>query len=875
MKINRVNYLSGPNLHSFKPTIWIELDIEDLEEKPSSAIPGFTDTLLSIIPSLHTHTCSRGYPGGFVERLHEGTWMGHILEHIALEIQHLAGIKVKRGKTITSKQKGIYFVTYDYREPKSGYYAFEAAMEIVTAILNGDTIYAAPYIEKTSQLYHEYKLGPSTEAVYEAALARKIPVERVGTDSFLRIGTGSKQKYVQATISSQTSYMAVENACDKDMTKQLLAGAGIPVPAGEVITTEQELVDAGMRLGFPLVIKPLNGRQGKDIVTNIRDEAELLNAFHCVYSEGVSYIIERYYEGNDYRFFVVDGKLVAASLRLPPMVIGDGVRTIAELIEEENMNPLRGDGHEKAMTKIPLDERTACHLELSGFSLHTVLKEGQRIDVLGNANLSTGGSAIDVTDIVHRTYRDIAVSAAHAVGLDIAGIDLISNDVSAPYKAGSGAVLEVNAAPGIRMHLYPSAGEARDAGGAIVDYLFSSREEAAIPVVAVTGTNGKTTVTRLTAHLLQKEGLNIGMTNSDGVWLNDNQIDSGDCSGPKSARKVLSHPSTDIAVLETARGGLLREGLAFRYCDVGIVTNVSEDHLGQNGIETLEDLQKLKRTIPEVVLSEGHCVLNADDLGCAAMAEHTEGKIIYFSLYEDNPLIIDAIENGDTVWYVKDDWVMMAELGKVVRFLPVSHIPITIGGAARHNIANSLAALAAAHSLGRSLAELRSKIITFQPSMEQSRGRFNMEHANGRTVIIDYAHNPAGMNAIFETIASLPKNRIIVAASAAGDRPDDTIFQMGRIIGESADVFIAKQDRTLRGRKSGESIRLLQDGALSSGRDLELYALMSEKDAFEQAVTLSEPGDLLLFFYDDFSLAEEAVENLKYPYSQTAALITP
>ncbi|MFC7370305.1 cyanophycin synthetase [Fictibacillus iocasae] len=863
MKINRVNYLSGPNLHSFKPTIWIELDIEELEELPSSKIPGFTDTLLSIIPTLQTHTCSRGYSGGFVERLREGTWMGHILEHIALEIQHLAGISVKRGKTITGKKKGIYYVTYDYCEPTSGFYAFESAMEIVTSILNGKPAEAGPYIQKTSSLYHDHKLGPSTESIYNAAVARKIPVERVGADSFLRIGTGSKQKSVQATISSQTSYLAVENACDKDMTKKLLAAAGIPVPAGEVIRTEDELMKAASQLGYPLVIKPLNGRQGKNIVTNIQNEEELLNAFRCVYSDGVRYIVERYYDGNDYRFLVVNGKLTAASLRLPPMVIGDGVHTIAELIEEENKNELRGDGHEKAMTKIPIDERTAVHLELSGLSLNTVLMHGQRIEVLGNANLSTGGSAIDVTESVHSSYRRIVTNAAKAIGLDIAGIDLIANDVSVPFAPGSSAVLEVNAAPGIRMHLYPSSGEPQDAGGAIVDYLFSSREEAAIPIVSVTGTNGKTTVTRLTAHLLQDDGITVGMTNSDGIWLNEMQIDSGDCSGPRSARKVLSHPETDIAVLETARGGILREGLAFRHCDVAVVTNVSEDHLGMNGIETIEDLQKVKRTVPEVVLPGGHCILNADDLGCAAMAGYTDGKVVYFSLFDDNPLVLAGIKNGDTVWFVQDNWVMVSSNGKVETFLPVSHIPITIQGAARHNIANSLAALAAAHALGRGLAELRSKIITFMPSPEQSRGRFNVMEANGRTVIIDYAHNPAGMAAVLSTVAALEKNRVIVASSAAGDRPDETIRTMGRIIGQSADIFIAKEDRNLRGRKSGESVRLLQEGALLAGRSLDIHTALSEKEAFTLAAHLSEPGDILLLFFDDFTLAQQTVDMLK------------
>ncbi|MFG6494613.1 cyanophycin synthetase [Fictibacillus sp. UD] len=863
MKINRVNYLTGPNLYSFKPTIWIELDIEEFEEKPSNLLPGFTDKLLQVIPTLHTHTCSRGYAGGFVERLYEGTWIGHILEHIALEIQHLADISVKRGKTITSERTGIYFVTYDYVEPKSGYYAFEAAIEIVTAILEGKEVSAESYIKYTSDLYHMHKLGPSTEAIYEAARKRKIPVERIGTNSYLRLGTGKKQKSVQATISSQTSYLAVENSCDKDMTKTLVKGAGLPVPSGDVVSNEYELLQSAEKIGYPLVIKPLNGRQGQNIVTNIQNDTDLIAAFRCVYSEGTSYILERYYAGNDYRLFVVNNELVAASLRLPPFVIGDGYKTIGELIDEENLNPVRGEGHEKAMSKIPLDERTVVHLEKSGYSLQSVLKKGESVEVLGNANLSTGGSAIDVTDEVHPDYRKMAIEAAAAVGLDIAGIDILSTDVTVPFVEGEAAILEVNAAPGIRMHLYPSQGKSRDAGGAIVDYLFSSREEAAIPVVAVTGTNGKTTTTRLVSHLLQKENVTVGFTCSDGVWVGDQQLDAGDCSGPRSARKVLSHPSVDVAVLETARGGMLREGLAFRYCNVGIVTNVSEDHLGLNGVETLDALKRLKQTVAEVVLPEGTCVLNADDPRCVDMANHTNGEVIFFSLTMMNPVIQDQLKKGRKVWYLEDDWVVYSENGKAERFLPVSHIPITINGAARHNIANVLGALAAAHSLGRPLSELRSKVITFLSTENQNRGRFNVVNIHDRTIVIDYAHNPAGLKALFETVGHLKSGRVITVGSAAGDRQDHTIQEMGRIFGTHSDIFIIKEDVNLRGRIPGETVHLLYTGVKEANGTTSVSVYPKEAEAMIQAWECSEPGDTLVFLYDEYTSIQGILQKIR------------
>ncbi|MDP4171830.1 MAG: cyanophycin synthetase, partial [Bacillota bacterium] len=611
MKINRVRYLKGPNYFSYKPTLWIELDLEEMEFRPSNTIPHFTEQLLNVIPSLQTHTCSLGYEGGFVERLKEGTWMGHILEHIALELQWLAGIKVKRGKTITSEKKGIYFVTFDYKEPKSGLFSFEAALEIVEHLLRGETaVQAKPYIDKIESLYYEHKLGPSTEAIFNAAFDKKIPVERIGTDSLLRLGTGSKQKYVQATTTSQTSMIAVENSCDKQVTKSILESIGVPVPKGEVATTIEEIFEAADRLGYPLVIKPLNGRQGQGVNTNIKSRDELFNVVTCMEKHDKEFIIERYFEGNDYRLLVVNDRLVAASLRMPPFVIGNGEDSIRELIEEENKNPLRGEGHEKPMTKIPLNYIVSCYLEKWNMNLEYVPEKGRVIQVVGNANLSTGGQAIDVTDEVDPTIRDMAVTAAKAIGLDVAGVDVICPDISSPLDPEKVTVVEVNAAPGIRMHHYPSKGKKRDVGKEIVDYLFSNRTDASIPIVSITGTNGKTTTTRMVKHFLEEEGTTVGMTNSDGVYVGNQCIDEGDCSGPISARKILSHPRVDIAVLETARGGILREGLAFRHCDVGIVKNVSEDDLGNDGIETFDQLVKVKRIIPEVVIENGYCILN-------------------------------------------------------------------------------------------------------------------------------------------------------------------------------------------------------------------------------------------------------------------------
>lgn len=861
MKMNRVRYLKGPNYFSYKPTMWIELDLEELEFSPSDELPGFNEALLETIPSLNDHTCSLGYPGGFVERLREGTWMGHILEHIALELQHLAGIKVRRGKTLTSSKRGIYYVTYDCREPKSGRYAFEAAKEIIEKILTGGhPIDAAPYIAKIEDIYYANKLGPSTEAIYNAAFAKGIPVERVGQDSLLRLGTGSKQKYVQATITSQTSFMAVENSCDKQMTKTILSGIGVQVPEGETAATAEEVFEAAERVGFPLVIKPLNGNQGRGVYTNIKSGEELFNILHSMESSENNFIVEKYYEGHDYRLLVVDGELIAASMRIAPFVIGNGRDSIRSLIVEENNNPLRGDGHEKPMSKIPLNATVSCFLEKSGLTLDSIPEPGRIVQVAGNANLSTGGQAIDVTDEVHPTIVDMAITAAKAIGLDVAGVDFICPDISAPLDRKMSAIVEVNAAPGIRMHHYPAKGKPRDVGKAIVDYLFKTREEAAIPIISVTGTNGKTTTTRMIKHFLDREGCTVGMTNSDGVYIGNKTIDEGDCSGPISARKILSNPEVDAAVLETARGGILREGLAFRQCDVGIVTNVSEDHLGLDGIEDFDQLVKLKRLIPEVVMENGHCILNADDLEVVQMAEHTRGKVIYTSLFYTNHHIKEAAEKGWTVWFLdEEDWICCIENRNLERLLPARDIPVTIEGKARHNISNLLQALAAARTQGIPFEMLKEKALTFRPDSEQSKGRFNTYELDGRKIIVDYAHNIAGLNAFFDTVRHFKEGKAITVISSPGDRQNHEIREMAKIAIRNSDRLIIREDEDLRGRAPYETANMMHAAALKEkGNSSKLISIIREElKAYKEAWNLSAEGDTLLFLYEKHSAVNE------------------
>jgi cyanophycin synthetase len=864
MKVNRVRYLKGPNYFNYRPTLWVELDLEDLEFQPSDTLPGFSDTLLSLLPTLKKHTCSRGYEGAFAERLYEGTWMGHILEHISIELQNLAGIDVKHGKTITSEKQGIYFVTFEYKEPKSAKLSFDFAMDICESIINGVTeLPIKDYIDKISAAYYDNKLGPSTEAIFQAAERMMIPAERIGQNSLVRLGTGIKQKYVQATISSQTSYLAVENSCDKQATKDLLSAAGLPVPKGEVVSSADQLLKAAERIGYPVVIKPQNGRQGQGVITNISNKEELFSVSACMDMNPEDYIIERYYEGDDFRLLVVNEQLIAASLRLPPFVIGNGEDTIAKLIDKENENSLRGEGHEKAMTKIPMNSTVTCFLEKNGFSLNYIPEMGQIVQVAGNANLSTGGQAIDVTDEVHPTIKEVAIQAAKAVGLDIAGIDMISKDISAPFNPDTSAILEVNAAPGIRMHHHPSKGKKRDVGKAIVDYLFKDRSEAAIPVVAVTGTNGKTTTVRLVKHFLEGKYSTVGMTNSDGVYIGSQCIDQGDCSGPISARKILSNPKVEAAVLETARGGILREGLAFRYCDVGIVTNVAEDHLGLDGIETFDQLVKLKRLIPEVVHEDGYCILNADDPEVVEMADYTKGKRIFTALSCENMHIRTAILKGEEAWYVNTEGeIIYSHQGKSTVFLPVKDIPITINGAAKHNISNLLQALAAAYSQGVSMEILKEKTLTFIPDFKQSRGRFNLIELEGRHLIVDYAHNRSGLKALFETVRDLNERTIITVIAAPGDRCNQDILDMGLIAASQSDHLILKEDVDLRGRKQLEVPLLMKSAAENVLPAERIHVIPEELEAYYKAWELSNIGDTLLLLYEDFTLISQFIKRL-------------
>lgn len=863
MKINRVRYLKGPNYFNYRPMVWVELDIGAYEFLPSNKIAGFPESLIRLLPGLKKHTCSLGFEGGFVSRLKEGTWLGHVLEHIAIELQLMAGIDVKYGKTITSDQKGIYYVAYEYKEAESGYYAFEASMELVQKLLaNEKEILVTSHVKKISALYYQNKLGPSTEAIYHAAVEKKIPVERVGEDSLLRLGTGVKQKFAQATTTSQTSVIAVENACDKQVTKNLLKSAGLPVPSGGAVNSLNDAFHIADQIGYPVVIKPVNGRQGQGVITNIKDKEELFHVVNCMDQHVEGYIVEHYYEGHDYRLLVIDGRLIAASLRLPPFVIGNGQDSIRRLIEIENKNPLRGDGHEKPMTKIPSNFTVTCFLEKSGLTLDSIPSKGQVVQVVGNANLSTGGQAIDVTDEVHPTIKEIAIAAAKVVGLDIAGIDMISSDITKPFDPCRSTIIEVNAAPGIRMHHYPSKGKSRNVGKAIVDYLFKDRKEAAIPIIAVTGTNGKTTTTRMIKYFLEEEDKTIGMTNSDGVYLGNRCIDEGDCSGPISARKVLSSPEVDAAVLETARGGILREGLAFRYCDVGVVTNVAEDHLGLDGIETFDQLVKLKRLVPEVVIEGGSCVLNADDPEVANMAAYTKGEVIFTSLDEKNPHVRSHLRNGGKAWFVDcNQSVVYVENKKQIPFLPVKDIPVTYDGTAKHNIANLLQALAAAHSQGVGIETLKEKAVTFIPDFRFSKGRFNKIDVDDRKIIVDYAHNYAGLQAVFEAVQAMKTSRVLTVLSAPGDRLDNDIAHLGKITAMNSDVMVIKEDSELRGRKPLEVPGIIKKAAKNHLAPSRIVTIQDELEAFVKSWELSKPGDLLLLLYEDFSKVQQFVEH--------------
>jgi cyanophycin synthetase len=854
MKIREINAMRGPNYWSVRrhKLIVMVLDLQDLEQKPTNTIPGFRERLQAMFPGMYEHRCSVGCPGGFFQRVDEGTWMGHVIEHIALEIQSLAGMEVGFGRTRTYGEDGVYFVVFDYTEEKVGRYAAEASVRIAEAIIDGREYNLAADIREMREMREREALGPSTSSLVMEAEFRGIPWIRLNKYSLCQLGYGANQKRIQATVTSMTSSIGVEIACDKEDTKFLLEQYQVPVPRGEVIKTEAGLEDAMRKLGFPLVIKPINGNHGRGITTNIQDKETALLAFSQAKKVSNSVIVERFITGFDYRILVVNNKLVAAAKRTPAHVVGDGISTIQQLIDEVNKDPRRGYGHEKILTQIDVDAITNKILDEKGLTLDSVIEKGQILYVKDTANLSTGGTAEDVTDIVHPYNVFMAERIAKIVGLDICGIDIMTTDITEPLPDTRGAVLEVNAAPGFRMHLAPTSGLPRNVAAHVIDMLYPAGSTARIPIIAITGTNGKTTTTRLLAHIARMKGYKVGYTTTDGVYIQNRLLMTGDCTGPSSAEFVLKDPTVDFAVLECARGGLLRAGLGFKKCNVGIVTNVAADHLGLKGIHTLEQLAKVKGVIPETVMPGGYAILNADDDRVYEMKNGLqEGvNLALFSMDENNERIKKHMRNGGLSAIYEDGFITIAKGEWKIRVAKAINVPLTFGGKAAFMIQNVLPAVLAAYTEGISIEDIRVAIESFIPSPSQTPGRLNMFEFKNFNILLDYAHNAAGFRALQKFVEKMDGSPKVGIIAGIGDRREEDNNDIGRIAAEMFDEIIIRQDKNLRGKTEEEIIGMILAGVREVSADKKVTIIPSEKEAITYAINNAQKGALIIVSSD-------------------------
>lgn len=855
MKIVNQIIFEGRNIYSHRKCIRLDLDLCGYSETPSKDIEGFNSKLISLIPELKTHRCGIDEDGGFVKRLEEGTYLAHICEHTIIALQNILGVNVSYGKAREIKGD-LYYIIFQYEYKQFALEVARLAIDIMNSLIYHEEINFEGRLRILKSILSKEIIGPSTQAIKNAATRYGMPVFPLEDTGFYQIGYGKQGRVIEATIGAQTTCVAADIASDKELTKRLLINQNIPVADGKVIKNVIDLIKESERVGYPLVLKPRYGSKGNGVTLNIRTKDELIKAYNNLKDKFEDLILEKYYEGNDYRVCVVDYNVVATSLRIPPYVVGDGKHNIKELIRKLNDDELRGYDHEKPLTKIHIDEELLKYIESNGMNLNTIPENEEKVNLRSNANLSTGGMAIDCTDEISEENKKICIRAAKAIGLDICGIDIKATDIRETlYK--SGIVMEVNAAPGIRMHMYPSKGKIRDVGESILALQYNGIP-INIPVISITGTNGKTTTTRLTSHVLKCMGYNVGMTSTDGIFIDGECIDCGDDTGYNSAKSVLLNRDVEVAVLETARGGLIRKGLAYDLADVAAITNISEDHIGLDGINSMEELAKVKALVGEAVKEDGYVVINADDFWCKSILDRIKVKKVFFAKSKDNELIQKNIHEGNIAVYIQDGVLTVSNDYREYKVLDINNIKISLKGKLEFNIENAMAACGILVALGIDYCMIAKGFRSFKLNEKCNSGRFNIYNVDGKKVILDYGHNLEGYRAILKSLKFFKSQKIIGVIGVPGDREDTMIKKIGSMCTEIMDKIIIKEDKDRRGREKGEVAKLLEEGIRGSGKE-DYKIILDEVEAFKEALKLGKRGDCIIIFYEKLKPLENII----------------
>ncbi|TDE07720.1 cyanophycin synthetase [Flavobacterium sandaracinum] len=862
MKIIKVQALRGPNIWSIqrKKLIQMRLDLEEMEQFPTNKIDGFKERIEAMFPSMIEHRCSEGCRGGFFSRVERGTWMGHVIEHIALEIQSLAGMETGFGRTRETKTLGTYNVVFSYTEENVGLFAAESSVAIAEALIAGTEYDLTADLQKMREIRERVRLGPSTGSIVEEAVSRDIPWIRLGTNSLVQLGYGVNQMRFQATITCKTSSIAVDIACNKEQTKKMLDMASIPVANGSICTDEEGLAETIKKIGYPIVLKPLDGNHGKGASINVTNWEDAVSGLSFAQVYGKRVIVEKFITGFDFRILVIDNKLVAAAKRVPAHVIGNGTDTIQQLIETTNQDPRRGYGHENVLTQIDVDRDTEDLLEKLNYTLETIPRIGEIVFLKSTANLSTGGTSVDVTDMMHPENIFLAERISRVIGLDVCGVDIMAENLTQPLKENGGVILEVNAAPGFRMHLAPSEGLPRNVAAPVIDMLYPPGKSCRIPIIAVTGTNGKTTTTRLLAHIVKNNGFKVGFTTSDGIYVQNHMMEKGDTTGPLSAEYILRDPTVEFAVLETARGGILRSGLGFSRCDIGVITNIQEDHLGISDIHTLDDLARVKATVVKSIKKNGWAVLNGDDAHCIKLGKDLDCNVAYFSLNEDNEFIKKLCAEGKTVAVYENGYITIKKGEWKIRIERATHVPLTLGGKAKFMIANVLAATLASYLWGFKTEDISLSLQTFIPSAAQTPGRMNIFEFKKFKVLIDFAHNASGYKGVEDYLQSVDATKKIGIIAGVGDRRDEDIRECANIAARMFDHIIIRQEKYLRGRTEDEIIELILEGIKSSGKSVTYEIIPKETEAIKHAINSAEEGSFITALSDVVANAIEIVQ---------------